>query len=97
MDDISIVVILYYVSIFKLCFSFFHLPTTLKKKTGINPRETRGSNMAVYTASCLSDSESIGCDEKLTTKYWLLAHVRALLANRISYVLNLKGKLDWWF
>lgn len=58
----------------------------------MNPKALRGSNTAVYTASSTSDSEAIGCDEKLTAKFWLLAHVRALLANRISYVLNLTGK-----
>lgn len=45
----------------------------------------------MYTASCVSDSEAIGCDEKLTTPFWLLAHVRALLANRVSNIFNLQG------
>ena len=51
----------------------------------------RNSETAVYTASGTSDSEAVGCDEKLIAKFWLVAHARALLANRISYVLNLKG------
>lgn len=59
---------------------------------GINPKNLRGSRVAVYTNSCISDSEAVGCDEKLTAKFWLLAHVRALLANRISYVLHLQGQ-----
>ncbi|XP_065203846.1 fatty acid synthase-like [Planococcus citri] len=58
---------------------------------GVNPKSLRSANIAVYTNSCISDSEAVGCDEKLTAKFWLLAHVRALLANRISYVLNLQG------
>lgn len=45
----------------------------------------------MYTASCVSDSEAIGCDEKLTTPFWLLAHIRTLLANRVSNLLNLHG------
>uniref|UniRef100_A0A2S2QQD5 Fatty acid synthase n=1 Tax=Sipha flava TaxID=143950 RepID=A0A2S2QQD5_9HEMI len=58
---------------------------------GLNPKYLYGSKSSVYTASCVSDSEAIGCDDKLTTPFWLLAHVRALLANRVSNLLNLQG------
>ncbi|KAI5698921.1 hypothetical protein M8J76_008538 [Diaphorina citri] len=58
---------------------------------GINPKSLAGSNSSVYTNSCISDDESLGCDERLTTNFWLLAHVRCLLANRIAYLFDLKG------
>ncbi|XP_050431818.1 fatty acid synthase-like [Adelges cooleyi] len=58
---------------------------------GLNPKSLNGSMTSVYTASCVSDSEAVGCDGKLTTPFWLLAHVRALLANRVSNILNLNG------
>ncbi|XP_026815045.1 fatty acid synthase-like isoform X2 [Rhopalosiphum maidis] len=58
---------------------------------GLNPKHFYESKTSVYTASCVSDSEAIGCDEKLTTPFWLLAHVRALLANRVSNIFNLQG------
>lgn len=58
---------------------------------GLNPKHFYGSKTSVYTASCVSDSEAIGCDDKLTTPFWLLAHVRALLANRVSNICNLQG------
>ncbi|CAI6344354.1 unnamed protein product [Macrosiphum euphorbiae] len=58
---------------------------------GLNPKHLYGSKTSVYTASCVSDSEVVGCDEKLTTPFWLLAHLRALMANRVSNILNLQG------
>lgn len=58
---------------------------------GINPQTIKETNTAVYTASCISDSEAAGIDDLGQTQYWLLAHIRALLANRISYFLNLNG------
>uniref|UniRef100_A0A8D8PTU4 Fatty acid synthase n=1 Tax=Cacopsylla melanoneura TaxID=428564 RepID=A0A8D8PTU4_9HEMI len=58
---------------------------------GSNPKSLAGTNTSVYTNSCISDDESLGCDERLTTNFWLLAHVRCLLANRIAYLFDLKG------
>lgn len=57
----------------------------------MKPNQLNGTKTSVYTASCISDSEAIGCDDKLTTPFWLLAHIRALLSNRVSNILNLHG------
>lgn len=58
---------------------------------GLTPRSLAKSNTGVYTGSSISDDESLGCDERITTNFWLLAHVRCLLANRISYLFDFKG------
>lgn len=57
----------------------------------MKPNALSGTNTGVYTASCISDNEGIGCDEKLTLPFWLVAHARSLLANRVSNILNLQG------
>ncbi|XP_043250638.1 fatty acid synthase-like [Colletes gigas] len=59
---------------------------------GINPKDLRGSNTGVVIGSCISESEKTWFYEKLQANgFGITGCSRAMLANRISYFLNLHG------
>lgn len=58
---------------------------------GINPADLAGSNTGVFSAVCeLESSAKMSCSDS-DNPYTLVGENRAMLANRISYLFDLKG------
>ncbi|KAK7792287.1 hypothetical protein R5R35_011034 [Gryllus longicercus] len=59
---------------------------------GVNPRSLRGKKVGVYVGVCFSESEKTWFYEKLQLSgFGITGCCRAMLANRISYWLGVKG------
>ncbi|GLH14329.1 Fatty acid synthase [Gryllus bimaculatus] len=62
---------------------------------GVNPRSLRGKKMGVYVGVCFSESEKTWFYEKLQLSgFGITGCCRAMLANRISYWLGVKGEFQ---
>lgn len=57
---------------------------------GINPAEIRGKRIGVFMGSTIGESDHLFM-ESVVSGFGVTGHSRAMLANRISYWLNLKG------
>lgn len=55
---------------------------------GLDPAELSGTNTHVYAANSISETETMSSFEN---NYFILGTNRAMMANRISFFLNLKG------
>jgi len=60
---------------------------------GLSPADLYGSNTAVITGSAISTSEMYGINSRKNSKFSMLGRSKAMQANRLSYALNLSGKL----
>lgn len=58
---------------------------------GLNPSDLSGTNTSVFMSSSLSESEVLCTDGSYTSECLMLGSSRAMQANRISYILNLRG------
>lgn len=56
---------------------------------GINPADLRGRRIAVYAAMTVGDNDTFY--SFIANGHALIGHCRAMLPNRISYCMNLKG------
>ncbi|XP_066991032.2 fatty acid synthase [Anabrus simplex] len=59
---------------------------------GVNPLTLRGTKVGVFVAVCISDTDGFwAANPHLFNKWGCFGSIRALLANRISYVLDFTG------
>lgn len=58
----------------------------------MNPQEIRGKKIGVFTASSVGENDNLFY-ESIVSGFGVTGHSRAMMANRISYWLNLKGKI----
>lgn len=59
---------------------------------GINPFEMSGRNIAVISASMISDSENTRAGSSYEASgFTIMGHNRSMVANRISYTFNFTG------
>uniref|UniRef100_A0A336MX78 CSON007834 protein n=2 Tax=Culicoides sonorensis TaxID=179676 RepID=A0A336MX78_CULSO len=58
---------------------------------GVNPIDIKGSNTGVYTSVCTMESTEGIINVGIYDGYTIVGQNRGMLANRISYVLDLKG------
>lgn len=59
---------------------------------GINPFEMSGRNIAVISASMISDSENSRAGSSYEASgFTIMGHNRSMVANRISYTFNFTG------
>ena len=62
---------------------------------GIHPQQIRGTNTAVFVAVCFSETEKFLLYDTLNSNgFNLVGCSRSMMANRISYSLDLKGPSD---
>lgn len=59
--------------------------------TGVNPTEIRGKRVGVFMGSTIGENDQLFM-ESVVSGFGVTGHSRAMLANRISYWLNLKGR-----
>jgi len=61
---------------------------------GLSPSDLYGTNTAVFTGSAISATEiyTMDCTKK-NSAFSMLGRSRTMQANRVSYILNLTGKL----
>lgn len=57
---------------------------------GVNPLEVRGKKIGVYMGSSIGENDNLFY-ESIASGFGVTGHSRAMMANRISYWLNLKG------
>lgn len=58
--------------------------------TGVNPTTLRGRKIGVYTTSGVGENDNLFY-ESIVSGFGVTGHSRAMMANRISYWLDLKG------
>lgn len=86
---IKILVIIY----FNMYFNLYNCSKTWFIWLGLNPFATEGRNIAVISASMVSDSENTRTDTSHgTSGFVIMGHNRSMVSNRISYSFNLTGK-----
>lgn len=61
---------------------------------GLSPSDLYGTNTAVFTGSAISVTEmyTMDCSQE-NSGFSMLGRSRTMQANRVSYILNLTGKL----
>ncbi|XP_071051537.1 fatty acid synthase-like [Onthophagus taurus] len=57
---------------------------------GVNPQDIRGKKIGVFTASSIGENDNLFY-ESIVSGFGVTGHSRAMMSNRISYWLNLKG------
>ncbi|XP_060524806.1 fatty acid synthase-like [Cylas formicarius] len=57
---------------------------------GVNPTEVKGRRIGVYMASAIGENDNLFL-ESIVSGFGVTGHSRAMMPNRISYWLNLKG------
>ncbi|CAG9858377.1 unnamed protein product [Phyllotreta striolata] len=57
---------------------------------GVNPAEVRGQRIGVFIGSTIGENDQLFM-ESVVSGFGVTGHARAMLANRVSYWLNLKG------
>lgn len=61
---------------------------------GLSPADLRGTHTAVFCGSSISETEMFTLDSSKTAAFSMLGRSRTMLANRVSYILNLSGILE---
>lgn len=59
---------------------------------GVNPLEIRGAKIGVYMGSSVGENDNLFYDS-IASGFGVTGHSRAMMANRVSYWLNLRGIL----
>lgn len=59
---------------------------------GLSLTDLYGTNTAVFSTWCISDTEMFTSEEFSSTSFGMLGRSRTMQANRVSYILNLLGK-----
>ncbi|CAH2006640.1 unnamed protein product [Acanthoscelides obtectus] len=63
---------------------------------GVNPTEVRGKRIGVYIGSSIGENDNLFL-ESVVSGFGITGHSRAMMPNRVSYWLNLKGTFSFLF
>lgn len=59
---------------------------------GVNPSDIKGKRVGVYMGSTVGENDNLFY-ESIVSGFGVTGHSRAMLPNRVSYWLNLKGEV----
>lgn len=75
-----------------MCYKVKHLNGFILCGAGLNPSDLHKSNTTVLTSASISESENTWLYSNYHSGLEFLGHSRAMLANRLSFWLNINGE-----
>lgn len=58
---------------------------------GVNPNDVKGERVGVFMGSSVGENDNLFY-ESIVSGFGVTGHARGMMANRVSYWLNVKGK-----